>query len=137
MAFFQWLLNKLYSTVSGLELLSILGWRHSNCTCKHPHEMRKIIEPDRIANLRDSFLRVLQQLASGIQTVLRDELRKGHPLAPLEIGAERRTVHTHLHRNVVQCDGMNVVLHHVCANLLHTPNVLLNTHRFPCKYMVG
>lgn len=99
--------------------------------------MRQVVESDKITYLRHSFLRVLQQLASGIQTVLRDELRKGHPLAPLEIGAERRTVHAHLRRNIVQRNGMNVVLHYVCANLLHTPNVLLDTHRFPCKYMVG
>ena len=55
--------------------------------------MRQVVESDKITYLRDSFLRVLQQLTSGIQTVLRDELRKGHPLAPLEIGAERRTIH--------------------------------------------
>ena len=99
--------------------------------------MRQVVESDKITYLRDSFLRVLQQLTSGIQTVLRDELRKGHPLAPLEIGAERRTIHAHFRCNIIQRNGMNVVLHHICANLLHTPNVLFDTHRFSCKYMVG
>lgn len=87
MAFFQRLLNKLYSTVFDLELLSILGRRHAHCTCKHPHEMREVVEPHRIANFRHSFLRMFQQIASRVQTVLRDELRKGHPLASLKIGA--------------------------------------------------
>lgn len=137
MAFFQWLLNKLYSTVSGLELLSILGWRHSHCTCKHPHEMRQVVEAYKITYFRHSFLRMFQQIASRVQTVLRDKLRKGHPFAPLKIGTERRTVHAHFCRNIIQRNGMNVMLHHVYANLLHTPNVLLDTHRFPCKYMVG
>ena len=48
------------------------------------------------------FLRVLQQLASRVQAVLRDELREGHPLAPLEIRAGRRAAHPRLRRDVVQ-----------------------------------
>ena len=99
--------------------------------------MRQVVETDRIANFRHSFLRMLQQIASRVQTVLCDELRKCHPLAPLEIRTERRTIHAHFRCNIIQCNGMNIVLHHVCANLLHTSHVFLDAHRLPCKYMVG
>lgn len=128
---------KKHSSIRHLKLFPILARRQPHCCREHPHEMRQVVKTNHIANLRHSFLRVLQQLASCVQTVLRDELWKGHHFVLFEIGAKRRTVHPHLLRNVVQCDGMNIVFHHVCANLLHTPNVLLDAHRFPCKYMVG
>lgn len=45
----------------------------------HPYEMGQVVEPDHIAYFRYLFLRVFQQFASGVQAVLRDELREGHP----------------------------------------------------------
>ena len=42
--------------------------------------MGQVVEPDHIAYFRYLFLRVFQQFASGVQAVLRDELRE--PLNP-------------------------------------------------------
>lgn len=99
--------------------------------------MRQVVEAYKIAYLRHRFLRMFQQIASRVQTILGDELRKCHSLAPLEIRAERRTVHAHFCRNIIQRNGMNVMLHHVCADLLHPPHVPLDAHRFSSKRAVG
>ena len=72
---------------------------------------------------------MFQQFASGVQAVLRDELRKGHSLAPFEIRTERRTVHSHFRSDLLQGDGVDIVRHDVCRDLLHPPHVPLDAHR--------
>ena len=90
--------------------------------------MRQVVETDRIANFGYPFLRMLQQFASGIQTIPGDELREGHPFASFEVGAERRTVHARFCRNIIQSNRMDVVRHDVCRDLLHPPHVPLDAH---------
>ena len=80
--------------------------------------MWDVIKPYCKTDLRYLFLRVFQQFASGVQAVLRDELREGHPLASLEISAERRAAHARFRSDVVQRDSMDVVRHDVCRDLL-------------------
>ena len=82
-------------------------------------EMRDIVESYGIAYFRHLHLRMYQQLASRIQTIPGNELGKSHSLAPLEIRAERRTVHADLGRNLIQRDGMDVMRHQISADLLH------------------
>lgn len=81
--------------------------------------MGQVVESDHIANLRYALLRMFKQLAGRIYAVSGDELREGHSLASFEVGAECRTVHARLRRNIVQSDGVDVVLHDVCADLPH------------------
>ena len=99
--------------------------------------MRQIVKSYKITDFGYGLLRMFQQFTRRVQTILSNELRESHPLAPLEIGTERRTVHAYLRCNVVQRNGMDIMLHHVCAYLLHTPNVLLDTHRLSCERAVG
>lgn len=100
-------------------------------------EMRDVVESYGIAYFRHLLLRMYQQLASRIQTIPGNELGKSHSLAPLEIRAERRTVHADLGRNLIQRDGMDVMRHQISADLLHAPHIPLDAHRLPRKRMVG
>ena len=79
---------------------------------------------------------MLQQAAGGVQTVLRNELQERHSLMPLEIGAESGTVHAHFSGNVIQRNRVDVMCHDVCADLLHTPHVALNTYRLAAKRVI-
>ena len=79
---------------------------------------------------------MFQQSAGSVQTVLRNELHERYSLMPLEIGAESGTVHPHFGGNIVQRNGMNVMCHDVCADLLHTPHVALNAYRLAGKRVI-
>ena len=98
--------------------------------------MGQVVEPNHIAYFRYLFLRVFQQFASGVQAVLRDELREGHPLASLEISAERRAAHARFRSDVVQRDSMDVVRHDVCRDLLYPPHIPLDADRVAGERMI-
>ncbi len=112
----------------------VTGGRHACFLPEYPREMRQVVEPDRIADFRHALLRMFKQPASRIQTVSRDELRKSHPLATLEPGTERRMVHARFRRNIIQRNMMDIMFHHIRADLLHAPH---DTHRLSRKHMVG
>ncbi len=78
------------SVLIRLQLFPVLRRRHPDIFRKHPHEMRQVVETDRIANFGYCFLRVLQQFAGHIQAVLRDELRKGHLFAQYNTAPAQR-----------------------------------------------
>ena len=117
-------------------IFSVFTRRHSFFFCEHSYKMGQIAESHQIAYFRNGFLRMLQQSAGGVQTVLHNELHERHSLMPLEIGAESGTVHAHFSGNIVERNRVDVMCHDVCADLLHTPHVALDSYRLTGKRVI-
>ena len=98
--------------------------------------MGQIVESHQITYFRYGFLRVLQQAAGGVQTVLRNELREGHSFVSFEIGAESRAVHTHFGGDIVERNRVDVMCHDVCTDLLHTSHVPIDAYRLAGKCVI-